>query len=118
MCGSTDECGRSVSEQDGGARRPADVYVPRWRLGPPAAWDFADRGLVKEGMAADLVVFDADTVKPKLPTVERDLPGGARRLVQKADGFAACIVNGQVTLENGRHSGAAPGQVLKGSAAD
>lgn len=82
-----------------------------------AAWGFADRGLVKEGMAADLVLFDAETIKPRLPTVERDLPAGARRLVQKADGIAATIVNGQVTLENGRHTGATPGQVLKGEAA-
>ena len=43
MWGSTYESGHSVGEQDSGAsaRRPADVYIPRWRLGPPAAWDFA-----------------------------------------------------------------------------
>ena len=43
MWGSTYENGRSVGEQDSeaSARRPADVYIPRWRLGPPAAWDFA-----------------------------------------------------------------------------
>ena len=82
-----------------------------------SAWNFADRGLVKEGYAADLVLFDADMVKAKLPTVEYDLPGGARRLVQKADGFAATVVNGAVTMEDGKHTGATPGQVLKGAAA-
>jgi N-acyl-D-aspartate/D-glutamate deacylase len=81
------------------------------------AWDFTDRGLVKEGFAADLVVFDADTVKPKLPTVEHDLPGGARRLLQKADGIVCTIVNGQVTLENGVSTGANAGHLLKGAAA-
>ncbi|MND09476.1 hypothetical protein D3C83_328350 [compost metagenome] len=59
-------------------------------------------------------MFDEVTVKPQLPTVEQDLPGGARRLVQKADGIAATIVNGVVALENGETTGAQAGQVLKG----
>jgi N-acyl-D-amino-acid deacylase len=58
-----------------------------------------DRGLVKTGYAADLVVFDERRIKPRLPTVEQDLPGGARRLVQKADGIAATVVNGIVAFE-------------------
>ncbi len=49
-----------------------------------------------------------------MPTVETDLPGGARRLVQKAEGIAATIVNGQVTLENGVATGNMPGQLLRG----
>ena len=43
-----------------------------------------------------------------------DLPGGARRLVQKADGIAATIVNGAVTLRDGEATGALPGHVIKG----
>jgi N-acyl-D-amino-acid deacylase len=49
-----------------------------------------------------------------MPTVETDLPGGARRLVQKAEGIAATIVNGVVTLEDGRSTGATPGVLLRG----
>jgi N-acyl-D-aspartate/D-glutamate deacylase len=79
-----------------------------------SAWELPDRGLLRTGYAADLVVFDADTVKPQLPTVERDLPGGARRLVQKADGIAATVVNGVVAIENGAATGDHAGQVLKG----
>jgi len=52
--GSSYENGASANEEDGnpGARRPADVYIPRWRLGPPAAWDFA----VTSGLRMDLRV--------------------------------------------------------------
>ncbi len=79
-----------------------------------SAWELPDRGLVRTGYAADLVVFDEARIKPLLPTVEQDLPGGARRLVQKADGIAATIVNGVVAIENGEATGRAPGVVLKG----
>lgn len=78
------------------------------------AWELHDRGLVKEGYKADLVLFDAERIRPRLPTVESDLPGGARRLVQKADGIAATIVNGHVAFENGAATGTFAGQVLKG----
>lgn len=79
-----------------------------------SAWELPDRGLVRSGYAADLVVFDERRIKPRLPTVEQDLPGGARRLVQKADGIAATIVNGGVALEDGEATGDYAGRVLKG----
>lgn len=78
------------------------------------AWDLADRGLVREGYRADLVLFEADRIRPTLPTVERDLPGGARRLVQKAEGIRATVVNGAVAFDNGEATGAYAGTVLKG----
>jgi len=49
-----------------------------------SAWELPARGLLRTGYVADLVVFDDAKIKPRLPTVEPDLPGGARRLVQKA----------------------------------
>ncbi|MBT5267176.1 MAG: amidohydrolase family protein [Rhodospirillaceae bacterium] len=79
-----------------------------------SAWEMNDRGMIRAGLAADILVFDADTVKPCLPTVQTDLPGGARRLVQKAEGISETIVNGQITLKNGEATGAVPGQVIKG----
>ena len=81
------------------------------------AFELKDRGLVREGYCADLVLFEAERVRPQMPTIETDLPGGARRLVQKAEGIRATIVNGAVTLENGESTGEFNGQVLKGSLA-
>ena len=81
------------------------------------AWDLVDRGLVREGYRADLVLFEEDRIRPTLPTVERDLPGGARRLVQKAEGIRATLVNGAVAFENGQATGSYAGAVLKGQLA-
>jgi N-acyl-D-aspartate/D-glutamate deacylase len=81
------------------------------------AWDLKDRGQVREGFRADLVLFEEDRIRPILPTVEKDLPGGARRLVQKAEGIRATLVNGAVAFENGEATGARQGAVLKGKLA-
>jgi N-acyl-D-aspartate/D-glutamate deacylase len=86
-------------------------------LVPATLWGFADRGLVREGFAADLVVFDPETIAPEMPEVAHDLPAGARRLVQRARGIAATVVNGEVLLRDGKHTGALPGQLLRGPAA-
>ena len=76
-------------------------------------WGLHDRGLIRRGMAADLVVFDADTVGADLPTVVDDLPSGARRLKQTASGIKNTVVNGEILLTDNEHSGAAPGQLLR-----
>lgn len=81
------------------------------------AWELDDRGLIREGYRADIVLFEENGIRPRLPTVETDLPGGARRLVQKADGIKATLVNGAVAFENGEATGAYFGHVLKGKLA-
>jgi N-acyl-D-amino-acid deacylase len=83
-------------------------------LVPATYWGFSDRGLIREGMAADLVVFDPDTIAPEMPEVVDDLPAGARRLIQRARGVAATVVNGEILLRDGKHTGALPGQLLRG----
>jgi N-acyl-D-aspartate/D-glutamate deacylase len=74
---------------------------------------FHDRGLLREGMAADIVVFDADTIAPRMPEVVCDLPAGAKRLKQKCDGMMATIVNGQVLLRDNEPTGNLPGKLLR-----
>lgn len=81
---------------------------------PADAWGFEDRGLLKEGLAADIIVFDAERIAPLMPVVKYDLPAGARRLVQKAEGIAITIVNGEVLMRDGEHTGVYPGKLLRG----
>ncbi len=81
-------------------------------------WGFYDRGLIREGMAADLVVFDPDTIGGNMPEVVTDLPAGAKRLKQTAKGIRATVVNGQVLLRDNEHTGQLPGQLLRGPLAD
>ena len=83
-------------------------------LVPATQWGFADRGLIREGMAADLVVFDPDTIAAEMPEVAHDLPAGAKRLTQRCRGIAATVVNGEVLLKEGKHTGALPGRLLRG----
>jgi N-acyl-D-aspartate/D-glutamate deacylase len=82
-------------------------------LAPAAAWGLSDRGLLREGMVADINVFDPERVAPTLPELRADLPTGAKRFEQRAEGILATIVAGEVTIENGEHSGAFPGRLLR-----
>jgi N-acyl-D-aspartate/D-glutamate deacylase len=81
---------------------------------PAMAWGFHDRGLLREGMAADIVVFDPEKIMAELPEVADDLPAGARRLVQRTRGVKATVVNGEVLLCDGEHTSALPGKLLRG----
>ena len=73
-----------------------------------------DRGRVKPGQMADLNIFDPATVKTLHPVAVNDFPAGARRYIQKAEGISHTIVNGQVLMENGEHTGSYPGKLLRG----
>ncbi len=81
--------------------RPADIF----RL--------AGRGRLVRGAAADLCVFDPDTVAPLRPTVVTDLPGGARRFDQRSAGIAATVVNGRVLTIDGEATSERPGRLLR-----
>jgi N-acyl-D-aspartate/D-glutamate deacylase len=77
-------------------------------------WGLQGRGMLAEGNYADVVVFNPETISPTMPTLEYDLPGGARRLKQKSVGIKTTIVNGQITLRNNESTGALPGKLIRG----
>ncbi|HKD69086.1 MAG TPA: amidohydrolase family protein [Candidatus Binataceae bacterium] len=81
---------------------------------PASHWGLGERGLLRKGWAADIMIFDPDKITPDLPELVYDLPAGARRLRQKATGIMATIVNGEVVLRNNQHTGALPGRLLRG----
>jgi len=86
-------------------------------LEPARAYNFSDRGLLREGMVADVNVFDPDTVAPTMPELVYDLPGDARRLVQRSEGFLATLVAGEVLVDRGEATEARPGRLVRGAGA-
>lgn len=75
---------------------------------------FKDRGRLRAGVPADVVIFDEHAINsPQRPTPVKDLPAGGTRLYCKAEGISQVIVNGEVLYRDGRHTGALPGQVLR-----
>ena len=80
---------------------------------PATVHGLRDRGLVREGAAADLLLIDLPKLRAGSTRLVRDFPGNAPRFVVDAEGYVATIVNGEVLLESGRHTGALPGEVLR-----
>jgi N-acyl-D-aspartate/D-glutamate deacylase len=74
------------------------------------------RGLVRPGYAADLCIFDPETVGAGELEWAQDYPANTRRLIQRSEGMHYTIVNGQVICEDGQLSGDLPGQILRGAA--
>jgi N-acyl-D-aspartate/D-glutamate deacylase len=89
--------------------------VRKLTFDPAVLLGIPNRGLLKEGMAADLTIFDPDTVQAREKEFVRDLPGGASRLVARADGYRYTVVNGQIVWRDGEPTGACPGRVLRSS---
>ncbi|MDZ4372584.1 MAG: amidohydrolase family protein [Phenylobacterium sp.] len=74
-----------------------------------------DRGVIAPGYRADLNVIDYDRLRLLSPQVAYDLPKGGRRLVQRAEGYTATIVAGEVTYRDGQPTGALPGRLVRGA---
>jgi N-acyl-D-aspartate/D-glutamate deacylase len=75
-----------------------------------------DRGVLAEGMKADVNVIDFDHMRLYAPEVVYDLPADGRRLIQKADGYTASIVSGTVAFREGQHTGAPlGGRAIRGA---
>jgi N-acyl-D-aspartate/D-glutamate deacylase len=70
--------------------------------------------VIAPGFKADVNIADYDRLNLKLPELVFDLPGNARRLIQRADGWVATIVSGEVTMSEGEETGARPGRLVRG----
>jgi N-acyl-D-amino-acid deacylase len=82
---------------------------------PARLYGLSGRGEIRPGFAADLVLFDPDTVNLQRTEQVTDLPGGAARLIQRAVGVEYVIVNGEVLMDRGAQTDAQSGAVLRGS---
>ena len=87
-------------------RQPAELY------------SLLDRGLVAEGMLADINIIDFDELALRTPHIVDDLPAGGSRFLQDADGLVTTIKSGQIICEHGKLTGALPGGLLRGSRPD
>src|SRR2546428_562552 len=87
--------------------------VRRLTFDSASAFGIYDRGLLQPGMVADLVVFDPDTVRPMPEDVVHDFPSDGWRMRELAEGIHYTVVNGEVLLEKGTHTGSYPGRVLR-----
>ena len=86
-----------------------------WRLSalPALCAGFRDRGFLREGAPADVVVYDYEKLGAGPMEIARDLPGGEWRRVRKARGYRAILVNGEVTIDDGVPTGKASGRLLR-----
>ena len=93
-----------------------EAAVARLTSVPARAHGLAGRGVIAEGAAADLLVLDRTRLAVGETRYVRDFPAASGRYVVDASGYVATIVNGEVLLEDGKHTGALPGHVVRGPA--
>ena len=72
-----------------------------------------DRGTLEVGKRADVNVIDFENVTELHPEMAADFPGGAKRYIQKARGYKATLINGEVNLMDDELTGARAGKVLR-----
>jgi N-acyl-D-aspartate/D-glutamate deacylase len=97
-----------------GDRFPLEFLVRKLTSDTAKAYGLNDRGQLKPGLLADLNLIDFPALKLDRPEAIADLPAGGKRLVQRAEGYRYTIKSGQVTFEDGRHTGALPGGLVRG----
>ncbi len=103
-----------VRDRTRGQRMSLEHVVKKMTSDTACLYGLKDRGVVRPGMKADLNVIDFDGLRLHRPEMVYDLPGGARRLLQHADGYDATIVSGDVVRRHGRDTGARPGRLVRG----
>src|SRR4029434_5183217 len=96
-----------------GEKIPLEILVKSQAHDTARAVALNDRGIVAPGMKGDLNVIDFAKLRVRTPQIVHDLPAGGARLEQRADGYLATIVNGEVTYQNGEATGALPGRLIR-----
>jgi N-acyl-D-amino-acid deacylase len=107
-----------VRDRSRGDRLPLELVVRKMTSDTASLYGFGDRGEIAPGKKADLNVIDLDGLVLHRPEMHYDLPGGARRLLQRADGYDATIVSGEVVMRDGQDTGARPGALVRNSQAN
>jgi len=93
---------------------PLEYAIKRITSEPADFFGLKGRGRLQPGVAADIAVFDPETVgSARRGTMVNDLPGGGKRLVMPATGVVHTVVNGSMVYEDGKYTGATPGEVLR-----
>ncbi len=98
-----------------GPKLPIEYLVKRQTQDTAQWMGLHDRGAIAPGYRADLNVIDLANLKLHLPEVQYDLPAGGRRLMQRASGYTATILKGEVTHRDGDPTGAKPGRMVRGA---
>jgi N-acyl-D-aspartate/D-glutamate deacylase len=93
---------------------PVERVIKKMTSETARLYGMFDRGTLEPGMKANLNLIDYDNLAIEHPEMVNDLPGGMPRLMQKARGYIATFVNGEMIQENGRETGARPGKVVRG----
>ena len=96
-----------------GPKLPLEFMVKRQTSETAKFFGFNDRGVLEVGKKADINIINYDAMRLHIPEVRYDLPAGGRRLVQRVDGYDATIVSGVPVFENGVHTGALPGKLVR-----
>jgi len=96
-----------------GERIDLPTLVKRQTRDTARAVNLFDRGVIAPGMKADFNVIDFANLRVRAPEMIKDLPAGGSRLEQRADGYLATIVNGEVTYRNGEPTDALPGRLVR-----
>jgi len=104
-------------DRQDGPRMPIGWAVRELSSATAAVVGLDDRGLLKPGYKGDLNVIDYDHMRLYPPQVIADLPAGGRRFMQKADGYVATVLSGEVTYREGQATKALPGRLVRGTQA-
>ncbi|CAB4790424.1 unannotated protein [freshwater metagenome] len=94
---------------------PLETVIKKMTSQTAGLFGLGDRGVLAPGMRADINVIDHAGLTLHTPVMVHDLPGDARRFIQRASGYVATILAGQVTLRNGEETGARPGALVRGA---